>query len=70
MVEHDKTFIVWSSYYGGENSRSYDSFYNGKYDMTLKEGITELDRRLGRNRETDKKISKNNNKNKDFMLER
>lgn len=46
----DKSYIVWSSYYTGEESTTYASFHNGKYDMDIEQGINELKRRL--NRET------------------
>lgn len=48
---HNDSFIVWSSFYIGNDPRTYDAFYNGKYDLNLKEGMRELERRSGLNQE-------------------
>lgn len=43
----DDSFIVWSSYYTGEEKTSFVNFHNGSYDMTLEQGVRELERRSG-----------------------
>lgn len=30
----DSSYIVWTSYYTGEEKTSYVGFYNGSYDLT------------------------------------
>lgn len=46
----DNSYVVWTAYNTGEEKTSFENFYNGKYDMTLEEGVRELERRRDRYR--------------------
>lgn len=48
----DDSFIVWSSYYTGEEKTSFVNFYNGAYDMTLEQGLEVLYERSGKSLES------------------
>lgn len=44
----DDSFVVWTSTNTGESKTTYIDFYNGKYDMDLNAGVTELNRRANK----------------------
>lgn len=55
----DNSYIVWTAYNTDEEKNSFENFYNGKYDMTLEEGVQELERRRDRYRNEEKMTTLN-----------
>lgn len=45
--QSDNSYIVWTAYYTGCLSNSFEGFYNGRYDLTLEEALNEIERRTG-----------------------
>lgn len=45
--EFDDSYVTWTSYYTGEEKNSFVGFYDGHYDMTLEQGVRDLERRSG-----------------------
>ncbi|WP_078598625.1 hypothetical protein [Evansella clarkii] len=53
----DKSLIVWTSYFTGEEKTSYEGYHHGEYDLSLTDAIDLLRERSGKSVEYIEKIS-------------